>query len=778
MNRSHPHRQTPDDSQSSYQRDAFDLEAYRQLSVDCTPSRFAPLSSDFLLQHLSRILPVGCGWPVQRESLRVVGALMVRVRERPLAIVKRPRAASGLGEYLLEPGPAGSSESSGSSRSSKSHPAVSASLVIGPRRVLLRSLAPLDASCGCLEYLQNSLGLCEHILRLLCVLCENRTRWREMQRARPLRRKGFRWDPVRPLTGIGHWLQRVVAEGVEALPSVGTQRGHTAAVKVLATDLAQRVSPDPALQELLKQELHRQQLVRGLGAARRRLQKLPAELLVTLYPYQKDAVKKFLRTGRLLLGDDMGLGKTVQAIAIARSLISAGLTDRVLVISPAALKRQWLEEWARFDPGTAAMVVSGAPKVRAAIYSRVSRGVLFANYEQLLRDLHLMQQWSPDLVVLDEAQRIKNWQTKTACAAKKLTPPYRLVLTGTPLENRLEDLVSIVDWIDPHSLAPQWRVAPWHSQRADGSTEIVGVGHLRNIRERIDSVFLRRTRAQVLKHLPPRRGQEFIVKMSIKQEELHRYFRRKIIEVLKRLDRPPIFASDQRLLMELLTKQRIVANGLAQRSFADVWPQLQRQPPTDEVLAELDMPKLQVLRELVSTILERRGSKLVVFSQWRRALTLIHWSLSELLSSRKERAVFFTGEEGQKRRVHNIVDFHDDPATRILLASDAGGTGLNLQRASSVCVNFEMPWNPAVLEQRIGRIYRIGQSKPVDVYSLVSALSIEERLCAILGSKQALFTTLLETRDDSVKFACGASIASLAGRLFEDEVIEEDELDL
>ncbi len=142
------------------------------------------------------------------------------------------------------------------------------------------------------------------------------------------------------------------------------------------------------------------------------------------------------------------------------------------------------------------------------------------------------------------------------------------------------------------------------------------------------------------------------------------------------------------------------------------------------------------LRELINQLVLAQGRRVVVFSQWRRMLRLAHWATRDQLAREGVRSAFFTGGESQKRRTQNIVDFHDDPACRVLFATDAGGVGLNLQRAASACVSIELPWNPAVLEQRIGRIYRLGQRRPIDVYHLVSEPGIESRIADIVRPRR------------------------------------------
>ena len=128
-------------------------------------------------------------------------------------------------------------------------------------------------------------------------------------------------------------------------------------------------------------------------------------------------------------------------------------------------------------------------------------------------------------------------------------------------------------------------------------------------------------------------------------------------------------------------------------------------------------------------------------------------------------AVFFTGKESQRQRTRNLVDFHDEPQTRVLFASDAGGVGLNLQRAASCCINIEVPWNPAVLEQRVGRIHRLGQSQPIDVYNLVAQDCIESRIAKLVANKRALFEGLFDGTSDEVRFEHSGSFISNVARI-------------
>jgi SNF2 family DNA or RNA helicase len=256
--------------------------------------------------------------------------------------------------------------------------------------------------------------------------------------------------------------------------------------------------------------------------------------------------------------------------------------------------------------------------------------------------------------------------------------------------------------------------------------------------------------------------------MTAEQQGEHDELSQPIASLMRRAQHRPLTQPEFLRLMSLLNTQRIICNGLGQLRFQDVWPSLSKAAkPNEALLQSLFSPKLAELRTLLEQVAITQERKVVVFSQWRRMLKLADWAVRDLLSAAGARAVFFTGEEGQRRRTQNLVDFHDDPSVRVLFASDAGGVGLNLQRAASCCVNLELPWNPAVLEQRIGRIYRMGQSKPVEVYNFVSEQGIEARIFGLLGDKKALFTGLFDGQSSEVAFERSGSFLNRVKQLVE-----------
>jgi len=735
------------------------------------------IPADLLARHVLRVVPAH-EWPARLEAIDAVLRRLDSARKDALRIDARPEGGAVYGPYATRRRESGTR----------------------PYRTVLRGVDPIEAGCDCPDFLKNSLGVCKHALAVLEHL---HGRPRLLRKAEAdqragigAARDGLRWDPIRPLTGAGDWLERVswvrpadpkkatTARAARASPWFRAGEGGAMALRkgfaddpkrrlALVEDLA-RLLPtgdraddaDPALRALLAAERDRLRLRAKLSLAPAERKAMLEGLKRPLYPYQREGVDRFLADGRLLLADDMGLGKTSQAIACVDILWRSRRVRRGLIIAPASLKPQWAREWGQVSE-LPIEVIDGTPAERRAVYGSSKAGLFIINYEQLLRDLEPIREWRPDLVVLDEAQRIKNWSTKTALSVKGLSPPYRLVLTGTPMENRIEELASVVEWVDDSALEPKWRLGAIHSIKADGRRESVGVRHLDTLRERLKGSMLRRTRQEVLDQLPPRTDVRVPIELTEAQQEQHDALIQPIVALVQRAKTRPLTQAEFLRLMSLLTTQRIISNGLAQLEFEDIWPTIHNRAPDEGVIKGLSSPKLLELRQLIRQVVLEQGRKVVVFSQWRRMLTLARWAVGDYLAEAGLRAGFFTGAEGQRRRTQNIVEFHDDPHFRILFASDAGGVGLNLQHASNCVINLELPWNPAVLEQRIGRVYRLGQRKPIDVFNLVCEQGIESRIAGLVGSKQAFFKGLFDGDSDSVQFDQSSSFLAKVEKIYE-----------
>ena len=747
-------------SQVNASSDQEPLEARASL-LDLARRKTGTIPAELLVDHVLALYYRDAGWTVTRGAMEALLRRLESGRRDGLRVAERPAGGRPFGRWRTKRPGAGLREWT----------------------TLLDSVDPIRGSCDCPDYLRGSLGVCKHLLVALDDVARRPRTWKRAMGddAEDAVTRSLSWHPVRPLKGPGDWLDQIRfhprppgsqrrslalerAKRQFARDGSGEWKLKTAhrddparrlrLVQVLRELTRRRgrgAEPDPAVAALLRDEERRLERVVVDGRDARELVGSLRSLKRKLYPYQRVGVKAFLARGRLLLADDMGLGKTAQAIASCHALFHAGKVRRGLLIVPAALKSQWQREWELFTDVPVA-IVEGNPSEREEIYRRQRRGFLIANYEQLLRDAELIETWQPELICLDEAQRIKNWATKTAASVKSLKPAYRLVLTGTPLENRLSELASLMDWVDDHALEPKWRLVPWHAVHADGKKELTGIRDLKSLRQRLAPTLVRRIRKEVLKQLPSRTDTVVPVQLTDIQRGAHDDLSVPIARLVATAARRPLSQPEFFRLMSLLTTQRIIANGMAQFEFQKTWPSIASLPPDEALLRRLESPKLAELKQLLRSLVVDQGRKVVVFSQWRRMLKLAHWAVRDVLEEQGLRAAFFTGAESQRQRTRNIVELHDDDSTRVLFASDAGGVGLNLQRACSACVNLDLPWNPAVLEQRIGRIYRLGQKRPIDVFNLVSQDSIEERMTLLLSDKQQLFTGLFDGTSDEVEF--------------------------
>jgi superfamily II DNA or RNA helicase len=448
-------------------------------------------------------------------------------------------------------------------------------------------------------------------------------------------------------------------------------------------------------------------------------------LTVPLYDYQTRGALFLACRGRSILGDDMGLGKTIQTLAAVELLARERGISRVLVVAPASVKYQWESEIRRFTR-RAVQVIEGGPDDRRDQYAE-STFYRLVNYEQVVRDREAINDWKPDAIVLDEAQRIKNWEAKTSRAVKKLQSRYAMVLTGTPLENKLEELYSIVQFVDERRFGPAFQFL--HDHRVlDEKGNLTGYRNLDKIRERLEPIFLRRTRAEVLTQLPARTDNTVFVELTDAQRGPYEEQRTMLARLLGKG-----YLTD-------LDRKRVLACVVNMRMLCDSTFLFDKRTRVS--------PKLDEFAELVPELTGEGGHKVVAFSQWE---TMVLEAAAVLDRLGVGYAVLHGGLPGKDRKAV-LERFRSDPDCRVFLSTDAGGTGLNLQTADTV-VNLELPWNPAVLEQRIARVHRMGQSRPVRVVHLVTRGTIEERVLRTLQAKQNLFAGVFDGDEDEIAFA-------------------------
>ena len=607
-------------------------------------------------------------------------------------------------------------------------------------RVAIRGQVPGQNFCTCPDYASNDLGTCKHIEFTLAKLQAKRGGKAAFKRGfQPAyseiwldyagqRRVRFSLGADCPGTLLeqAKWLFDADADwalrgdrldGLEPLLQAAQEGGHELRchddVWQFVAQMRDGERRHAALMEAYPKGIRDKALTRLLK--------------VNLYPYQAEGALFAARAGRCLIGDEMGLGKTIQAIAAAELFARHFGVRRVLVVCPTSLKHQWKNEFARFAEREV-QVIHGLRAQRQSQY-REEAFCKITHYETLARDADLIAAWAPELVIADEAQRIKNWNTIAARALKRIVSPYCVVLTGTPLENRLEELISIVQFVDQHRLGPTWRLLDEHQQR-DEAGRVIGYRALDRIGQTLAPVMLRRRKAEVLTQLPERVDNRIFVPLTPQQRVHHDENGAIVTRIVSRWRKTGYLSdADQRRLHCALQNMRMACNS------------------TFLLDHESDHGhKVDELMTLLDELLEDPSAKAVVFSQWLGT----HELIVRRLAQRAWGHVLFSGSVPGDQRGALVDKFHDDPECRLFLSTDAGGVGLNLQHAAAVVVNMDMPWNPALLEQRIGRVHRMGQSRGVQVVNFVGQGSIEEGMLSVLAFKKSLFAGVLDGGESEV----------------------------
>ena len=476
----------------------------------------------------------------------------------------------------------------------------------------------------------------------------------------------------------------------------------------------------PDAEELIQLRLAQQRLQAVTAEIRRDPAKHPLRtslLRTPLLSYQLDGIAFAAGAGRAILADDMGLGKTIQGVGTAELLAREAGIRKVLIVCPATLKSQWRSEIERFCDRPVQLI--GGPAAERSDQYGNDAFFTVCNYEQVLRDILSIERANWDLIILDEGQRIKNWESKTSRVIKSLRSRFALVLSGTPLENRLDDLYSIVQFVDDRRLGPGFRFFNKH-RVVDERGKVLGYKNLGELRENLRPILLRRTRDSVRLELPPRTMEIVRIPPSAEQKDLHDGHMQAAAAIASKK-----FLTEMDLLR--LQKELLMCRMSADSTFL-----------VDKTLPA-HSTKLDYLEILFDQLFAEEEPKTVLFSEWTTMLDLIE----PLLKKRKIGFVRLDGSVPQKKRQELVDRFQNDPACKLFLTTNAGSTGLNLQSASTV-INVDLPWNPAILEQRIARAHRMGQRQPVQVFVLVTEQTIEENLLATIAAKKDLALAALD----------------------------------
>lgn len=607
----------------------------------------------------------------------------------------------------------------------------------GTYRIAIRGTALGANYCSCPDFTVNTLGTCKHIEWLLAKLQRRRG-------AKKAFKEGF--HPAYSEVYLRYGAQRVVCwragsacpDGLAtlakdyfgsdgALRPAGYARFDEFSRKAASSGHDVRIYEDALgfIAQVRDEEVRRRRIAEAFPQNRRA--RLIDDLLkVNLYPYQQEGAMFAAMAGRCLIADDMGLGKTIEAIAAVEILARTMGVQRVLVVAPTALKHQWKQEVERFSDRDA-MVVEGLLTARRRLYETPSFYKV-TNYDVVHLDLEAIRAWAPDVVILDEAQRIKNWQTRRAKMIKRIPSEYAIVLTGTPLENRLEELHSIMEFVDRFHLGPLFRFVHEH-QHTDETGQVIGYRNLDRIAKSLQQVLVRRRKTEVLRQLPARTDKHLFVEMTPEQLQHHEENAKTVGEIVKKWRRMGFLSDKDHLrLMIALQNMRMACNSTY---LIDKETDFSVKP--DECFL------------LLEDLFEDPENKAVIFSQWLGT----HELLIRRLDAAKQPYAYYHGSLDGKERKRAIERFKKDADCRILLCTDSGGVGLNLQEGS-VVIMMDQPWNPAVLEQRVGRVHRLGQHRSVQVYHFVSQGTIEHGMLNVLRFKSSIFAGVLDGGDKDV----------------------------
>lgn len=441
-----------------------------------------------------------------------------------------------------------------------------------------------------------------------------------------------------------------------------------------------------------------------------------------LYPYQKEGIDFVLFRKAAIIADEMGLGKTIQAIGTA--ILKKRIFDfkRTLVVCPASLKEQWKKEIEKFSDEKA-LVIEGLPDEREKQYLDKDHYFFIVNYETILRDQLALNKAGFDFLILDEAQRIKNFETKTASSVRRLQFKHVLIITGTPIENRLIDIFSLISAINPHFFGPLWEFSYQHCQfDPEKHNKINGYYNLQKLNKQLEPILIRREKRKVLDQLPNVQQINVPVTLSPLQADYHASYTKGIASIIRKKFLTPF---DLQKLQLLLASMRMVCDSTY------LIDEETNESPKLEELKYILLEKLDVINS---------NSKIIIFSEWVK----VHKLIGHIL---RENNIGFTELNGSvpvKLRGELIRKFETNPHCKIFLSTEAGGSGLNLQVADTL-INFELPWNPAKKNQRIGRIDRLGQkNNKLTIFNFITRGSIEEQIASGLLVKQNLFDGVLE----------------------------------
>ncbi len=443
---------------------------------------------------------------------------------------------------------------------------------------------------------------------------------------------------------------------------------------------------------------------------------VPSTLQAELRDYQKDGFQWLVRLAHwgvgACLADDMGLGKTVQAIAL---LLHRAKNGPALVVAPTSVAMNWMDEIARFSP-TLNIIDYRESKRATALKNVDAFDIVICSYGLIQSNIEKIESVNWSTLILDEAQAIKNSATKRSQAIMRLQADVKIAMTGTPIENHLGELWNLFRFINPGLLGS---MESFNSRYANPIVRDESIDTRQKLKKLIHPYILRRTKTQVLKELPSRTEITLQVEMSKDETALYEALRREAVEKFTESDLPKGHRQLQ-ILAEITRLRRACCNpALVLKAGA----------PASSKLALF----VNVVQELLDN-----HHKALVFSQFVDHLTILKNKLEEMNVSYQ----YLDGSTPAKQRKKRVTDFQSGIGDIFLISLKAGGVGLNLTAADYV-IHMDPWWNPAVEDQASDRAHRIGQTRPVTVYRMITKNTIEEKIVALHKGKRDLADNLL-----------------------------------
>ncbi len=457
---------------------------------------------------------------------------------------------------------------------------------------------------------------------------------------------------------------------------------------------------------------------------------IPAVIQATLRTYQVDGISwlERLRDMHLngILADDMGLGKTLQAIIAITQQMHDHKHTLSVVVCPTSLVHNWKEEFGKFNPNIRVLPVDGTPVQRKKLLTEVKKfDVIITSYSLLQKDIEIYKSIPFAYAILDEAQHIKNRGTRNAKSAKMIQAKHRLILTGTPIENSLEELWSLFDFLMPGLLSSYDRFVEKYIRHPSQPKGVC----LELLRRKVSPFILRRMKKDVLADLPPVAEIVYHCHLSDVQRELYHSYAQSAREELSQLVKREGFDKVQIHVLATLTRLKQICCHPA--IFAKEKPEVG------------DSAKYDMLMELLQTLIEGKH-KTVIFSQYTRMLKILREDLQQM-------GIQFEYLDGSsKNRMAIVKRFNEDENISVFLVSlKAGGSGLNLVGADTV-IHYDMWWNPAVESQATDRVHRIGQKSSVSSYKLVTLNTIEEKIVELQNRKKGIVKKIINCDEEAI----------------------------